>query len=138
MVERAVRHLETYDMQEDDELWLVLDTDRWSTAQLREVDQICKENSWNLAISNPCFELWLYLHYADMPAIPPASSQDWKKLFRQVAPNGYRPEELIPRIREAVARAEALETDPNNAVTGSLQTNLYRLGKAIEPFLQDL
>ena len=138
MIERAVRHLETYEMQEDDELWLVLDTDRWSAAQLREVDQISRENGWNLAISNPCFELWLYLHYADMPATPPTSSQGWKKLFRQVSPNGYRPAELIPRIKDAVARAEALETDPNNGVTGELQTNLYRLGKAIQSFLQDI
>lgn len=138
VVERAVRHLESYQLQEDDELWLVLDTDRWSTTKLREVDQLCKSNSWSLAISNPCFELWLYLHYAEMPDHPPTTSQGWKALFRQVAPSGYRPPELIPRINYAVARAEALETDPSNDVTGELQTNLYRLGRAIRPFLQDL
>jgi len=138
VVERAVTFLESYDMQEEDELWLVLDTDRWSVAQLREVERVCADSRWNLAISNPCFELWLYLHYADMPESAPSTSKEWKKLFRRVAPNGYRPEELVPLIKVAVERAEALESDPNNDVPDILQTNLYRLGKAILPFLQDL
>jgi len=54
-------------LQTDDELWLVLDRDRWPEKQLAEV---CAEalkvgkNSAQLAVSNPCFELWLYLHHS--------------------------------------------------------------------------
>lgn len=137
VVARVVVYLEENDINSDDEVWLVLDTDRWSTSQLREVEQICKENGWNLAISNPCFEIWLYLHYADLPKEAPTNSKDWKKLVRQVAPGPFKSAELIGQINQAIVRAEALDTDPNNAVTGALQTNLYRLGKAIQPFLQD-
>ena len=135
VVERITKYLEEYDLDEDDQVWLVLDTDRWSTEQLREVERTCKDHGWNLAISNPCFELWLYLHYADLPEDPPSSSKEWKKeLSRRVA-TGYRPEEALHHLDEAIRRAEALETDPNNAVPPPLQTTLYRIGKAIKPFL---
>lgn len=138
VVDRMATFLEDFQLQSDDEIWLVLDKDRWSTAQLREVALICRQSGWSLAISNPCFELWLYLHYAEMPEEPPTSSKGWKKLFRQVSPIGYRPDELIPRIADAVVRAEALETDEDNVIPAPQQTGLYRLGRAILPFLQNI
>ncbi|MEO7331717.1 MAG: RloB family protein [Minicystis sp.] len=45
-----------------DELWLVIDVDRWPEQQLSEVAQEASQKRFSLAVSNPCFELWLLLH----------------------------------------------------------------------------
>lgn len=45
-----------------DEVWCVLDVDEFDLA---EAIGLAREHGINLAVSNPCFELWLLLHHAD-------------------------------------------------------------------------
>lgn len=52
-----------YHLNQNDELWLVCDVDRWGDKKLSEVNQLCKQKGYKLAISNPCFELWLLIHH---------------------------------------------------------------------------
>ncbi len=47
----------------NDELWLVIDKDRWPEVQLSQVSADCSTNGYFLALSNPRFELWLLLHF---------------------------------------------------------------------------
>jgi hypothetical protein len=54
-----------FNLSETDELWLVFDIDRWGE-QVSEVAQECIQKKYHLAISNPCFELWLLLHHSDL------------------------------------------------------------------------
>ena len=50
-----------YELEADDELWLVVDKDHWTEAMLSRVATECsQEVSMHMALSNPCFELWLY------------------------------------------------------------------------------
>ena len=52
-----------YELEADDELWLVVDKDRWTEAMLSRVATECsQEVAMHMALSNPCFELWLLLH----------------------------------------------------------------------------
>ena len=61
--EAVDRFVRDRDFHEDlDEIWLVLDVDRWPEKQLSEVAQAAAQKGYFLAISNPCFELWLLLH----------------------------------------------------------------------------
>lgn len=52
-----------------DELWCVVDKDRWSDAQLDRIEEWARSASAgvsrNLGLSNPKIELWLLLHFAD-------------------------------------------------------------------------
>ncbi|MGL6106689.1 RloB family protein [Romboutsia sp.] len=52
---------------EIDEVCIIIDRDKGSfkTVQYDEVISICKENNYNLGITNPCFEFWLLLHLTD-------------------------------------------------------------------------
>ena len=52
---------EEYNFGKDDELWMVIDTDRWKN--IPEIINLCEavENMY-VAVSNPCFEFWLLLH----------------------------------------------------------------------------
>jgi hypothetical protein len=56
-----------YAVDEQDELWLVLDRDRqnFKIKNLAEIVQQCKQKNYELAITNPCFEFWLLLHLTD-------------------------------------------------------------------------
>ena len=51
-----------------DTLCIIVDRDKHSFQdyQYEELLQKCKEEGFFLAISNPCFELWLLLHYSDL------------------------------------------------------------------------
>jgi hypothetical protein len=55
-----------YQIKADDELWMVIDRDRWTVQMLSEIHRQCKQKGIGLCISNPCFELWLILHYQDI------------------------------------------------------------------------
>lgn len=74
----------------DYELWFILDTDRWEDKQFQEIIRECnnKEN-WNYAISNPCFEVWLYFHFErNLPDQMDESYSEctvWKQLVDQLA-----------------------------------------------------
>ena len=47
-------------------LWYVLDTDRWLKSQILEICKACEKNpDWSFALSNPCFEVWLFYHVSN-------------------------------------------------------------------------
>lgn len=59
-----------YQIKADDELWMVIDRDRWTVQMLSDIQSQCKQKRIGLCISNPCFELWLILHYQELTAVP--------------------------------------------------------------------
>lgn len=64
--ERVARELT---LQPYDEVWLVFDVDVHSGGgrmqQVIETAEDARRRGWGVAISNPCFELWLLLHVSD-------------------------------------------------------------------------
>lgn len=60
---RSIGHAEPYD--EFDEFWCVFDID--DHPNIADAVQTARDNGIELAISNPCFELWLLLHFRDPP-----------------------------------------------------------------------
>lgn len=59
-----------YATEHGDELWICIDTDHWirggHQAELSQVLQECRSKGYGVAISNPCFEVWLLMHFADV------------------------------------------------------------------------
>lgn len=52
-------------LRKGDALYLLCDRDRWGD-MLSDVAAKCVQKKYNLIVSNPCFELWLYLHFTDV------------------------------------------------------------------------
>ncbi len=53
-------------LQRHDQVWIVVDRDRWSEQDLdRLVDWAREGDHYNIAVSNPKFEYWLLLHFED-------------------------------------------------------------------------
>ena len=48
-----------------DEVWCVFDRDQHE--RFADACQMARDNQLALAVSNPCFELWLLLHFRDSP-----------------------------------------------------------------------
>src|SRR5690606_32635048 len=54
-----------YNFKDTDELWMIIDTDRWKN--IPSIISACKRQSnMFVAVSNPCFEFWLLLHIKDI------------------------------------------------------------------------
>jgi len=91
-----------------DEAWCVLDVD--GQEDIPDVKQKAAANKINLAISNPCFELWLLLHFQDQRG-------RIERRQAQSACRGYMPgyekevpfDLVYPHHQEAVDRAVALD-----------------------------
>ncbi|MDZ4850361.1 MAG: RloB family protein [Pirellulaceae bacterium] len=50
-----------------DAIWGLFDVDEHPN--IPDAVQMARDNGIRLAISNPCFELWLYLHFANQPGM---------------------------------------------------------------------
>lgn len=84
---RLDEYLEEYDIGEEDHLWFVGDTDHWTDAghiaNLKSVVQQCKQKGIGVALSNPCFDLWLLLHFSDAPSSVPLKCDEIGELIRR-------------------------------------------------------
>lgn len=61
--EQIRKFMSEYNIEDDDQLWIVVDKDKWKDKMLSAVAQYCTQNdNLRFCVSNPCFELWLLLH----------------------------------------------------------------------------
>ena len=69
----VLKRLEGIEHEEEDERWMLLDTDHYVNGpHIKEFKRIIKEageKGISVALSKPCFELWLLLHHADKNAV---------------------------------------------------------------------
>ncbi|MDI1292936.1 MAG: RloB family protein [Methylobacter sp.] len=69
----VLQRLEAIDHKEEDERWMLLDTDHYVNGshvkEFRRIIKEAKEKGISVALSKPCFELWLLLHHADKDSV---------------------------------------------------------------------
>lgn len=91
-----------------DRIWFVIDTDRWRN-QLLEIRQECdKHHYWNVAQSNPCFEVWLYFHAkSNLPELGDiAQCNNWKPHLPKVIKGGFNSDFHPASIEVAIENAK--------------------------------
>lgn len=139
-----------YELEADDELWLVVDKDRWTEAMLSRVATECsQEVAMHMALSNPCFELWLLLHIEDAALLTPEEQMLWmenrrksknadpylKVRLRQKMGSYYESSydalSLIAHVEDAIERARALDENPNDRWPQTLGTRVYLLAESV-------
>jgi hypothetical protein len=105
-------------------VWCVFDVDEHP--YLAEALQQARDNKIDVAISNPCFELWALLHFQDQHAWIDRSNV--QHLCRQHMPGYVKRlscDVLHPRLDDARQRAIGLNTGENPSTT------VYRLVECI-------
>lgn len=139
-----------YELEADDELWLVTDKDHWTEAMLSRVATECMQDvSMHMALSNPCFELWLLLHLVDVSSLTPEEQLLWmenrrkskssnpylKVLLRQKMgsyhESAYDVLTLIVHVEVAIERARLLDKNPADRWPQTLGTRVYLLAESV-------
>ena len=141
---------EQYALEADDELWLVIDKDRWTEAMLSRVATECTQDEYmHMALSNPCIELWLLLHLVDVASLSPEEQKQWLEIRRNSRRKdpylkmrlrqemgsyheaAYDAQMLIVHIEEAMERAKALDKNPADRWPQTLGTRVYLLAESV-------
>ncbi|XDD50937.1 RloB family protein [Leptospira sp. WS92.C1] len=119
ILERLREYKNSHKLEASDQLWLMIDVDRWPNEQISEVcSEALKMKNTSLAVSNPCFEIWLYLHFETLKQT--VNSQDIEILLRSKMGGSYNKSNLAiehfkDSINEAVRRSKELDKNTASA-----------------------
>lgn len=118
--------------EENDEVWAVFDRDDFGCYQ--EAKQMCISAGISYAYSDPCFELWLNLHFDDQEA--PCTRHQMQAKSRDVI-EGYNPNSgktgnfgaIVACVEQAEDRAERQRNNrkAEGNEDGNPSTNVYEL-----------
>lgn len=144
----------TIDYLQRDQVWFAIDTDSWEKeGKIAPLRTFCKEMNdrmtkqgvetkpyvaWNVAQSNPCFEVWLYYHhYAHMPDAELVMEHPSVKAFvnGQIA-GGFDYQRDPARLQRAIEHAEGNFSRQPNGNPDWFSTEQYLLGKEIMAFVR--
>ena len=120
IVNRLDQYRAEYDIGDEDQLWYCGDTDHWvnpgHVRGLADALRRCRASRYQIAISCPCFEYWLYIHFSEHDPNMGTSANHVEDALRSVAGgyckiNGCTSPISIDMIRKAVDRAKKLTPD---------------------------
>ncbi len=134
VLDRLNKFTEEFDLGKEDSLWLVLDVDRWGDEKLSQICRQARQKKYKLAVSNPCFEVWLYLHFGDLDAADKTCEDFERKLRKKLG--SYNKSKLVKNqyqdyVADAVVRAEALHSNIKHGWPPTIGSHVYKLIKAI-------
>jgi hypothetical protein len=137
-----------YNFMATDELWMVIDTDRWKN--INEIILECKkQGNMFVAVSNPCFEFWLLLHIKDINEYnedelqlilkngkTSKNSRTYveKKIIEILgAYNKSKPktEHFLPKIETAISQAKLLN-NPEEEYPKELGSFVYKIIESLK------
>jgi len=128
-----------YGKNKKDEYWVVIDKDEW---QLEKVVEQIETKDYRLADSNPCFELWLLLHYESLDRLRglegsaatggcASVEKELKKFDETYNKSRYEPGKYIEKINKAIKNAKETDTQPDDRWLNQIGTRVYRLAQSI-------
>ncbi|CAG4910917.1 unnamed protein product [Acidithrix sp. C25] len=129
LVSKAVKLAERNDC-EIDEIWCVFDVDDHKT--INQAIKLAKDNNIELAISNPCFELWLILHFCDhRSTLNCSKASNIRMVFDNSKGKEVNPNLYLPRLATAIKHSERLDQmyDQNGSElpNNNPSSGMYRL-----------
>ncbi len=120
-----------------DKLWFVIDTDRWRL-QIQELRKECASHkNWQVAQSNPCFEVWLYFHAkVQLPVLTDINQcNDWKPHLPKIIKGGFNAASHPVAIETAIVNAKAgYVADGYTPEPGS--TQVWQLAEELLPVVK--
>lgn len=108
---------------------------------MNNVAQEAKQKNYHLADSNPCFELWLLLHYKrlnELKGLEGAATDGCKSVEKELkkfdstyAKSKYDTSKYIKNIDKAIKNAKRTDTQSQDRWLNQIGTRVYRLAKSI-------
>lgn len=141
VIKRLSEYKKKYNIKQDDELWMVIDKDRWDIKMLTEVMKTCKQKGFGLCISNSCFEIWLLLHFENMSQL---SAEDTLALLENkklkgktftkrkvIEILGFEPKNdftmFFTDLLQACENSKILEAKNGDDILTNLGSSVYRI-----------
>ncbi|HLP95100.1 MAG TPA: RloB family protein [Saprospiraceae bacterium] len=126
---------EGIDPQIGDNVWFVLDVDKWTRESIDALIIACEQNNqWHIAISNPCFEVWLNLHHGPLPG-GDLDCNALKTMLNTRHRGGFHPDTICPLLDDAIRYAQEADTHPEQMFPGRMQTKVHSLAVAMSAVL---
>lgn len=123
----SIASSEEYQIYASDEFWVVFDVDRWP--ELASFIQRAQHRDWNVAISNTCFEVWLFYHFfADLPEqdLSQWDGDAWKQYVDEKIPGGFDSSKHWTKYEDAVRNAKRKYSE-NNGLPIPGCTSVFRI-----------
>ena len=145
----------TIDYKQRDTVWFVIDTDTWEKegkiVPLREFcsqqnatisqnfDEVKPYNAWNVAQSNPCFEIWFYYHFYESKPISDDLDKhvSFKKFVDSRISGGFNFEKDPVRLEDAIANTKKNFSVEENGMLSLFTSEMYQLGAEINAFVKN-
>lgn len=131
ILKNAQLKFDKYEPEEVDELWIVLDTDHHQDL-IHDVAKVCSENeNWHIAISNPCFEVWLFYHFReDNDGNLFTDCANWKRKISRIQAGGFNSNFHPTLLRDANKNARR-NSEFDGYIPKAGSTSLFELGENI-------
>ena len=144
----------TVEYEHGDTVWFVVDTDTWekegkieplrqfcsqkNAAISLEYDEIKAYSAWNVAQSNPCFEIWLYYHFYENKPVSDEVDKyaSFKEYVNSTIAGGFNFEKDPVRLETAIENAEKNTKDSVDGKPTLYSSEAYLLGKEIDGFVK--
>ena len=138
------------DYSQGDRVWFVVDTDAWeSEGKIAKLREFCKEkngssgsknksySAWNVAQSNPSFEIWKYYHiYDKAPNVQEVElSASFKQFVDAKISGGFKNESDPVKLKSAIANASANYGTDSEGCLKLFATEVFLLGQEIYSFV---
>lgn len=137
-----------YELDDEDDMFLVVDRDKWTEENLSGVAKRCHQKGMKLCVSNPCFELWLLLHDKDVSkysekekdllAVNKKVGKTKRYLDKklEICWGGYNKARvdfsfLIAKVNFAIENAKKLDLHPRQRWPNYLGTRVYLIAEKI-------
>ena len=139
VVNAAINYKNENELRKDDKIWVVIDTDfspedrQEKEKELTNAGNSCKNNGFGYAVSNPCFEFWLLLHFEENPNISSTiKEQDkclqlLKKHYPDYDKSTFNPQKFTGKVKEAVENAQKLDNDRDETWPRNHGSTVYKM-----------
>ncbi len=135
-----------------DEVWFAIDTDEWNKGKHSKIQELkdfclseCAKNpeiKWQVAQSNPSFEIWFYYHFYNQKCdeIFVKTFPHFKGFINKSINNGggFNTKKYSVELETAILNTENnFELNPENNQPTLYSTEVYLLGKVIFSFVKE-
>jgi hypothetical protein len=134
VMNRLVRFIRDIQIEDDDTLWLCIDRNGWDVSSLRDVLHECGRRRFQAALSNPCWDFWLLLHFEKPDkSWKPSSRKDVSSRFEELSGLGTGKKlcKTIYISREqvelAMERAREFDQQGSDSISTSPLTQVYKI-----------
>lgn len=142
VLNRVLEVAQIAQIESDDELWLVLDTDHCiegtHLAGFRAALAVAEQKGVKIALSRPCFELWLLLHHAEETEVANLATSGQVQQALRDKLHGYSKSNLkaehfsADSVATACARSQRLDKAVGGGkIPAGNSSRVYLLWKAI-------